>query len=207
MTSLSPHVAIATIPADADPFAVLPRRVWRHLVTTTELALRSRIVVAGDAAELAATFFRSLGFDASPADEQIWDSCSGCDAVIWLEIVPTVERSRSLLGVESLQRTSQLLRCVGPRGSFQFVCLIGRDGSAHEVECVESHLKALGEDPEVTVFPTRSFRKLFRGAGRTYAVATCRAARRSSVATSSAFVPGSHYDDSCCRWADRSRAA
>jgi hypothetical protein len=207
MTSLSPHVAFGTVPADADPFAVLPRRVWRHLITTGELALRSRIIVAGDAAELAAAFFRSLGFDASPADEQTWDSSPACDAVIWLEIAPTVERMRSLLGVESLQRTSQLLRCVGPRGSFQFVCLTGNDGCAHEVECAESHLKALGEAPEVTVFPTRSFSKLFRGAGRTYAVATCRAERRSGVATSSVFVADSHRDDSCCRWADRLRAA
>ena len=127
--------------------------------------------------------------------------------MIWLEILPIVERTRSLLASESLQQTTQLLQRVGPRGVFQFVCLIGNDGSAHEVECVESHLTALGEQPHVTVFPARSFAGFLRRGGPTYAVATCRAADRNHTTNAPAFDAVDHHDDSCCRGADRSRAA
>lgn len=207
MTSLSPLATAGTISADADPFSVLPRNVWRHLVATAGLGLRSQVIVAGDAADVAAGFFRGLGCDALSADEPSCDQSVDCDAVIWLEIVPAVDRTRSLLGVESLQRTAQLLQRVGSRGTFQFVCLVGHDGCAHEVECVESHLKALGEEPRVTVFPARSFAGFFRGAGRTYAVASCRAQQRRNAIEPPLFVADDHHDDSCCRWADRQRAA
>ncbi len=207
MTSLSTLSTDGTDSVEADPFAVLPRNVWRHLVASAGLGLKSRVIVAGDAAELAATFFRGLGFDAAAADDPSADALTECDAVIWLEIRPIIERTRSLLASESLQQTTQLLRRVGPQGVFQFVCLIGNDGNAHELECVESHLRALGEQPQVTVFPARSFAGFLRRGGPTYAVATCRVDLRTRTTNPPAFDAVDHHDDSCCRGADRSRAA
>jgi len=207
MTSLSAFSSNGTISADADPFLLLPRSVWRHLVTSAKLGLKSRVIVAGDAAELAAAFFRGLGCEAAAANDESSDSMSDCDAVIWLEIRPIVERTRSLLASESLQQTTQLLRRVGSWGVFQFVCLIGNDGSAHEIKCVEGHLAALGEQPQVTVLPARSFGGFFRGGGPAYAVATCRADHRDQTTHPPAFDAVDHHDDSCCRGADRSRAA
>ena len=207
MTSLSQIISSRAIPADGDPVNVLPRNVWRHLVATAALGLKSRVLVVGDAAELAASFFRGLGCDATSADEQKWELSADYDAVIRFEILTPAERTPSLLGTESLQRTAELLQRVAPCGLLQFVCLVGNDGSAHSVACVENHLKALGEQPQIAVFPVRSFGKLFRGAGRSFAVASCRTAERNREAPPHVFAAGNHHDDSCCRWADRSRAA
>lgn len=207
LTSIGSSTAEGSTPAESDPFALLPRNVWRHLVTTAGLGLKSQVIVAGDGAGTAANFFRGLGCEATAADEPPSDSSAECDAVIWLEIRPIVERSRSLLARESLQQTAQLLRRVGSQGAFQFVCLIGNDGSAHEAECVERHLTALGEQPQVTVFRARSFAGFLLGAGRTYAVATCCRAHRHQTTHPPAFHVVDHHDDSCCRGADRSRAA